>query len=166
MSDAETDWRAWLDERGPALLLYARQWLPERASAEDTVQEAFVRFWKARDRAGDPAAYLFACVRSCALEALRTQQRRGRREQAAARPDRHEPLFETTLEEQERQRAIEQALARLPPEQREVVVLKVWGGLSFPAIAEALDVSANTAASRYRYALEKLQQYLTEEALT
>jgi RNA polymerase sigma-70 factor (ECF subfamily) len=165
MSDAETDWLSWLNERGPALLLYARQWLPDRAAAEDAVQEAFVRFWKARGRAGDPAAYLFACVRSCALEALRSQQRRDRREQAAARPDRQEPLFDASLHEQERHRAIEAALAQLPDEQREVVVLKVWGGLAFPAIAEALGVPANTAASRYRYALEKLRQHLTAEAV-
>ncbi|MGY8716457.1 MAG: RNA polymerase sigma factor, partial [Verrucomicrobiia bacterium] len=48
----------------------------------------------------------------------------------------------------------------LPSEQREVVVLKVWGGLTFAQIAEQLDLSANTAASRYRYALTKLREAL------
>ena len=67
--------------------------------------------------------------------------------------------------EQERQTAIEEALDTLPADQREVVILKVWAGLNFPAIALTLGISANTAASRYRYALEKLRQRLCEEAL-
>jgi RNA polymerase sigma-70 factor (ECF subfamily) len=163
---AESDWRSWLDTHGPALLLWARQWVPDRALAEDVVQEAFVRFWKVRPSAGDPVAYLFACVRTCAMEYHRGRQRRDRREQAVARPDRHQPLFDAGLVEQERQQAIEEALAQLPAEQREVVVLKVWAGLSFPAIGEALGIPANTAASRYRYALEKLRQHLCAEALT
>lgn len=161
----EPDWRDWLSRHGPALLLWARQWVPERALAEDVVQEAFVRFWKARPRATDPTAYLFACVRTCALESLRTRQRNQRRERIVARPEGDSPLFEAGLLARERQQAIEQALAHLPAEQREVVVLKLWAGLSFPAIGEALGIPANTAASRYRYALERLRQYLNEEAL-
>ena len=58
------DWTAWLDAHGPALVLFARQRVPGRADAEDVVQEAFLRFWRSRQRAVDPAAYLFACVRS------------------------------------------------------------------------------------------------------
>jgi RNA polymerase sigma-70 factor (ECF subfamily) len=54
------------------------------------------------------------------------------------------------------------ALGRLPEEQREVLVMKIWGGLSFPQIAEALRISANTVASRYRYALAKLREQLTK----
>jgi RNA polymerase sigma-70 factor (ECF subfamily) len=52
------------------------------------------------------------------------------------------------------------ALKTLPPEQREVIALKVDGGLTFGQIAEILGVNANTAASRYRYALEKLRRVL------
>lgn len=48
-------------------------------------------------------------------------------------------------------------LAQLPPEQAEVVVLKVWHGLTFAEIAAVLRLPANTAASRYRYAIEKLR---------
>jgi RNA polymerase sigma-70 factor (ECF subfamily) len=57
---------------------------------------------------------------------------------------------------------IESALARLPEEQRAVLVLKTWGGLTFPQIAAALEIPANTAASRYRYAVEKLRELLAE----
>src|SRR5262245_48494881 len=94
-------WRDWLDEPGPALLLLARQYVPGRADAEDVVQEAFVRFWRSRQRAVDPAAYLYTCVKRCALEWQRGQ-RRLRREEAAARPEADEPLFAAALHSDER----------------------------------------------------------------
>jgi RNA polymerase sigma-70 factor (ECF subfamily) len=162
----EDDWQAWLDEHGAALLLLARQYVPDRAGAEDVLQEAFVRFWRSRERALDATAFLFACVRRCALEWLRGERRRGAREQAVARRRPAEALFEPALFEDERRRQIESALVLLPAEQREVVVLKVWGGLTFAQIAEALAVPANTAASRYRYALEHLRRELRMEALS
>jgi RNA polymerase sigma-70 factor, ECF subfamily len=52
------------------------------------------------------------------------------------------------------------ALGDLPPEQRAVVHLKLWEGLTFEAIAETLEIPVNTAASRYRYGLEKLRERL------
>lgn len=55
---------------------------------------------------------------------------------------------------------LEMALASLPTEQREVIALKIDGGLTFAHIAEILNISPNTAASRYRYALQKLRQAL------
>ena len=59
--------------------------------------------------------------------------------------------------------AIRDALGSLPPEQREVVILKVWHGLTFAEIGAALDIPDNTAASRYRYALQKLRRELGDE---
>jgi len=157
------DWTAWLDAHGPALVLFARQWVPGRADAEDVVQEAFLRFWRSRQRAANPAAYLFACVRRCALEWLRGACRRSRREGLAAREDRTDPtLLVGPIEQEERRAAVEVALRQLPTEQREVVVLKIWGELSFPQIASALEVPVNTAASRYRYALARLRAQLSE----
>jgi RNA polymerase sigma-70 factor (ECF subfamily) len=164
MGQAADDWSAWLAEHGPALVLLARQYVSARADAEDIVQEGFVRFWRSRQRAHDRTAYLFACVKTSALEWQRGRRRRWRREQAAAR-DESEPLFDSTVEQDERRAAVEQALAELPAEQREVIVLKIWAGLSFPQIAEALAIPANTAASRYRYALAKLREQLAEEPI-
>jgi RNA polymerase sigma-70 factor, ECF subfamily len=164
MADRPDAWADWLDRHGPALVLLARQWAPTRADAEDVVQEAFVRFWRDPHRAADPVAYLYACVKHCALDWQRGRARRARREQAAARPE-TEPLFAGPAEQAERRAAIAAALGTLPAEQREVLVLKVWGGLSFPQIAGALGVSANTAASRYRYALAKLREQLAEESV-
>ena len=51
-------------------------------------------------------------------------------------------------------------MAELPPDQRAVVHLKLWERLTFDAIAEPLDISQNTAASRYRYAIDKLRERL------
>jgi RNA polymerase sigma-70 factor (ECF subfamily) len=160
------DWNGWFDRHGPALLLLARQWVPAVADAEDVVQEAFARFWRSRHRAAEPSAYLYACVKRAALEWLRGRQRRARREERAARPEAvgDAPFFAGT-HGSERGRQIEAALAGLPEGQREVLVLKTWGGLTFQQIGAALGLSANTAASRYRYALDKLRACLAEEAV-
>ena len=53
----------------------------------------------------------------------------------------------------------------LPVEQREVVVLKIWGGLTFQCIGEAIHASPDTAASRYRYALQSLRKVIAKEAM-
>jgi RNA polymerase sigma-70 factor (ECF subfamily) len=92
----------------------------------------------------------------------RSSLRRCRREHAGARDERA-PLFACAVEQDERRVSIESALAELPDPQREVVVMKIWGGLTFPQIAAALNVPNDTAASRYRYAVAKLREQLAEE---
>ena len=164
MAGAPDDWAVWLDRHGAALVLFARQWVLDRADAEDIVQEAFDRFWRSRQRAADPTAYLYACVKHCALDWQRGRKRQTRREAAAARPE-AETLLAGSLEQDERRAAIDVALRNLPENQREVLVMKIWGGLTFPQIAAALQVSANTAASRYRYALARLREQLAEEPI-
>jgi RNA polymerase sigma-70 factor (ECF subfamily) len=164
MASDRDEWAVWLDRHGAALLLLARQRVTSRADAEDVVQEAFVRFWRSRQRAADPTAYLYTCVRHCALNWERGRGRRSRREQFAARPEAEEMLAGPP-EQDERRAAIEAVLRELPGDQREVLVLKIWGGLSFPQIAVALRVPANTAASRYRYALARLRLRLVEEPI-
>jgi RNA polymerase sigma-70 factor (ECF subfamily) len=156
-------WSDWLDEHGAALLLFARQWVPSRADAEDVVQDAFVRFWRSRERVEEPVGYLFAAVKHCALDRRRAQARQSRREESIAGPE-CESSFDLP-EQDERGAVIDAALQDLPESQREVLVLKIWGGLSFPQIADALQTSANTAASRYRYALAKLREQLVEESI-
>ena len=156
-------WRAWLDRHGPALLLYARQWCRSRADGEDAVQDGFVRFWKSRGRAKDETAYLFACVRTAALDLSRTGERRKRHE-AAANVFENAPPPPPPPPRDDLREAVEVALERLPGEQREVLVMKIWGGLTFAQIGEVLAIPANTAASRYRYALERLEATLATEA--
>jgi RNA polymerase sigma-70 factor (ECF subfamily) len=157
-------WSVWLDEHGASLVLLARHWVATHADAEDVVQEAFVRFWRSRDSVHEPVAYLYSCVKHCALDWQRGRQRRQQRELAAARPE-AEALFVAPIEQDERRVTIEAAVCQLPTAQAEVLVMKIWGGLSFPQIAAALDISANTAASRYRYALARLREELAAEVM-
>ena len=160
---AEDDWTAWLRRHGPAMLLLARQWANDASDADDIVQEAFLRFWRLRAKATDRAAYLFACVRNVATEMCRGGARREAREKSAARPERVNDWFTADPQRAERNARIERVLGGLPEAQREVVVMKIWGRLSFEQVAIALQTSPNTAASRYRYALEKLRAELAEE---
>lgn len=165
MTDPPDDWSDWLGKHGAALVLFARQWVGNRADAEDVVQEAFLRFWRSRDRARDPAAYLFTCVKSSASQWWRSRRRRTHGEQRVARGQcvAEESSFIGPVEEAERRAMLEAAMRTLPEVQREVLVLKIWGELSFPQIGVALGIPANTAASRYRYALDKLREVLAEQ---
>jgi RNA polymerase sigma-70 factor (ECF subfamily) len=157
-------WKDWFQLYGPKLLLCARQWTHSAADAEDVVQEAFVRFWqRQRHLGGDPMPLLVTSARRAALDLARTNQRRSRRE-ADAGDALDAPLFETKLENDEQRAAIEEALRQLVPEQREVLVLKIWAELTFEQIGRELDIPANTAASRYRYALVALRQRLIPAA--
>ena len=157
-------WRAWLGRHGPALVLYARQWCRTRPDSEDAVQDGFVRFWKSRQDAGagapsqvrDETAYLFACVRTAALDLARAAGRRRHHEGNVS-------AFEAPADREDLREVVEVALEKLPEEQREVLVLKIWAGLTFAQIGELLAIPANTASSRYRYALERLEALLAKE---
>ena len=74
------------------------------------------------------------------------------------------PLFAQQLGAVEYQSLIRKALGELAPEQREVLVMKIWGELTFAQIAAALAIKQDTAASRYRYAIAKLHEALREAA--
>lgn len=163
MTDDHDPWAALLDRHAASLLLLARQYVSDPSEAEDVLQEAFVRFWRVRRRVSDPAAFLYASVKGVALDGRRSRDRRLRRERATARSE-SAPWFARTPEDDERRASVETALKRLPELQREVLVMRIWGGLSFRQMAEALRISENTAKSRYRYALEKLGGWLAEEA--
>jgi len=167
MGDASGRWTTWLDEHGAALILLARQWAGCHADAEDILQEAFVRYWRNRHGVRDPVAYLYTCVRRTAVDWLRRKQRRQHQEGhglTGPREPRFDPAGLSSAEE-ERRVGLERALDALPAEQRQVVVMKIWGGLTFATIGQVLSVSPNTAASRYRYALEALRRHLSK-ALT
>jgi RNA polymerase sigma-70 factor, ECF subfamily len=146
----------WLNEQAPRLILFARQWVSSHADAEDVFHTAFVRFWRQRVRVRDPIPFLYACVRSTAMNWRRETSRRENRERAIQ----PQPLFATDpcrLADNETSEAIERALSKLSDEQRKVVVMRIWGELTFPQIGEILSVSPSTADTRYRSGLKRLQ---------
>jgi RNA polymerase sigma-70 factor (ECF subfamily) len=157
----------WIEQHTPVMVLFARQMVNNHAAAEDVVQEAFMRFWKHRFTANDPLAYLYQTVRRTALDWIRGERRRSIREQAVAgrTAAADVPAFCSPLEQAEQRRLVEEALKRVPLPQREVLVLRIWGGLRFSQIAEATGLSINTTTSRYRYALENLRKAMDKEAM-
>jgi RNA polymerase sigma-70 factor (ECF subfamily) len=154
----DPDWRRLWADYGPRLLLFARQQTPALGDAEDLVQEAFVRYWKARqtDAALTPAL-MFTLVKRAAIDLARRDESRRTRETEVWSLAEVEPLFDTPAEDRERKELLATALQALPAAQREVLVLKTWGGLTFDEIGETLGVSPHTAASRYRYGLQQLR---------
>lgn len=128
------------------------------SDAEDVLQECFIRVWEGR---GAPRAirniraYLFTTVRNVYLNLVRRELREMKRRADSAGLIVAGPPNDPIEAEK-----LDRALAWLPEEQRQVVVLKVWGGLTLAEIAGVLDESQNTVASRYRYGLNKLRKSL------
>src|SRR5207244_3438375 len=110
MENVATDenWKTCFSQLAPGLVLFARQWVRSSADAEDIVQEAFVRFWRKQHDIAN-RGLLYAAVRSIALDFLRRDSRRARREfTAASETDQTvQPMFEI---EEESQRALVAAL--------------------------------------------------------
>jgi RNA polymerase sigma-70 factor (ECF subfamily) len=151
---------SWFEMCRPFLVLIARQRVRCQSDAEDVVQESLVRYWRwGRRHATDPKAYLVRCVHRAASDFLQAQNHRTRRAQGSAL-EAAEPMFECVLELQERRVVLEEALSRLSEEQRTVLIMHIWGEMTFAQVGEALEISPNTAASRYRYALEGLRGLL------
>lgn len=159
-------WKEWLAANGPRLLLFARGWANSREDAEDLVQEAVLRLWNYQaDKGGGPPdlPFAFSTIRFCGLNHYRTETRRKKREESIIYLNDFEDVWlDPVLEEDEEATALRDAVQRLSPKLREVVVMKSWGGLTFAEISETLAISPNTAASRYRYALEQLAQELRQ----
>jgi len=152
------------DAHAGGLYRYALMILADTAAAEDAVQQAFI---KLMDRRGDAAVlsesdYLRTCVRNACFDALR----RRRRDYAGpgSGPPLLEPVAPSTHDDE--RIALEDALRSVPPEQREVIHMKVYEGMTFDEIARRTGVPLNTVASRYRYALAKLRERLKPAART
>jgi RNA polymerase sigma-70 factor (ECF subfamily) len=130
----------------------------DRASAQDAIHQVFLRLIEHGDlsRATDKKAYLFASVRNAVLTSRRVNHRNVPLDSDAI-------WFTTEQRDFAGEALLRKALLALPEDQREVVVLRTWGELTFSQISELLSVSANTAASRYRYALEKLKDSMLKK---
>ena len=157
-------WHAGYDSHAARLLLYARQWLADRASAEDAVQGGFVKVWRGCRPGETPdVPLLYAAERSEALDLLKSHSRRRAREDRVVAGSNRDWWEDDPLVSQERAAAVQTALEALPIEQREAIVLRVWSGLSFPEIARTLGENENTVAARCRRGLAALENLLPEE---
>ena len=132
--------------------------------AEDVLQETFCRFaryavrWKL---VRNPQAFVFRVARN---EVNRFLRRKLSRPAADKLPDRTSSFSASLATPAEPSAILLVELAdQLPDEQKEVIFMKVFDGLTFKEIGSACGISANTAASRYRYALDKLRAALEEK---
>ncbi|WP_425617415.1 RNA polymerase sigma factor [Anatilimnocola sp. NA78] len=144
-----------LDEQGGALALYAAQWTD---AADDCVQEALLELVRQPELPRNVSAWLFRVVRNRAISRARASNRRKKHETQAATSR----AFNVG-EERDAAFSPEDVAAALPTledELREVVVLRVWGNLSFEAIADLCEISASTAHRRYELGLKGLREKL------
>jgi RNA polymerase sigma-70 factor (ECF subfamily) len=148
-----------------SMLTLAMGLLNDAAAAEDVVQDVFVAFAQSRrsfQMWGSLSGYLATSVVNRVRDYKRQQRRHAGKEaepRAFTGPARPEQVVILT----EQARLINEAVAELPQEQREVVLLRLKSGLKFRDIAKLQQTSINTVLSRYRYGLERLRSTLDGE---
>jgi RNA polymerase sigma-70 factor (ECF subfamily) len=154
------DLAQWYDRHAAGLYRYAVVVLADAAAAEDVVQQVFTKLADSAPALDTPERYLRRAVRNecysrLAARAAAPSPAGDTRALLEAAPDaavQPDPADRLT---------VEAALRELPAEQREVVLMKVYEGMTFEEIAAETGVPLNTAASRYRYALDKLRRQLS-----
>ena len=151
------------DEHAPALFGFLLNLTRNEADTLDLLQELFCRI------ASRPAllngvkemrSFLIRMAHNLAIDLMR---RNSTRERNCDRLGAETELIfapAPNADEESFRKELARAMGQLPPEQRAVVHLKLWEGLTFETIADTLEIPANTAASRYRYALDKLRELL------
>jgi RNA polymerase sigma-70 factor, ECF subfamily len=139
------------DAHGAALYRYALMLLGDHSAAEDVVQQVFTAVLRQPRTINHELHYLRRSVRNACYSTLRRPRPPGIEDRPLL-----EPIAPAGIGVDDRI-ALERALLSLPAEQREVVHLHVFEGMTFQETADAMNESINTVASRYRYAIEKLR---------
>jgi len=149
------------------LLRLAFALLNDTTAAEDIVHDCFVSFAQSAEKLklnGNLKSYLATCAANRVRNANKTRQRQeatGLNEAESEVSNSKRP--EQWIIDSEQLRQLNDALAQLPEQQREVIILRLQGAMKFKAIAELQGVSINTVQSRYRYGLDKLRSILDSE---
>jgi RNA polymerase sigma factor (sigma-70 family) len=145
--------RLW-NEQSAALVLYARQWCD---APEDIVQEAFLLLARQTVAPDNLVGWIYRVVRNRALNASRTKARRSRRETAVSR---REAWFDTGGDDRLDAAAAATALQGLPLAEREAIVARLWGGLSFDEIARLSGSSISTVYRNYQRGIAAMRERL------
>jgi len=159
-----------VDEFGPAVHATAVQILGDSA-AQDVVQDVFVDLWchpqRYDESLGSLRTYLTLCARHRALDLLRSELRRAGREVRHTRllPAPRPPTPGEEVTEADTAATVRAAVRRLPPDQRRVVELAYFGGLSYRDVAQRMGIPEGTAKSRVRLALARLETLLDRQLL-
>jgi RNA polymerase sigma-70 factor (ECF subfamily) len=150
------------DEHAGALFAFLLNFTRDPSDTRDVLQEVFIRIAREPGQLNGvrvERAYLIRLAHNAAVDLMRRRATRDRtREGFAADVNPFAPANDP--DEQVFREELAMALGELPEEQRAVVHLKLWEGLTFEEIAGALEIPPNTAASRYRYGLDKLRERL------
>jgi len=149
-----------IDRHAAALTLFAAQWT---RAADDCVQEALLKLVRERRCPDNILAWLYRVVRNQAISARRAEQRRQKHESAAANIT--ENWFQSSDESGLDAKLVMETLRSLPEQLREIVVARIWGGLSFEQITEVVSASRSTVHRRYQEALEILRSRLDSKWL-
>ncbi len=151
------------DDHAQALFAFLLNLTRDEADTRDLLQDIFVKLARQPDlldSARDERAFLLRLAHNAAIDLMRRRGTRDKHheqfgvEQISAFTQTNDP-DETAFRAE-----LSAALGELPADQRAVVHLKLWEGLTFEQIAAALEIPLNTAASRYRYGLDKLRERL------
>lgn len=143
------------ERNAAALRLYARVWCRH---PDDALQEAFIELARQAEMPPEPVAWLYQAVRFRSINLNRSELRRSRREQEVASAK--DSFFVSTPQSLVDRSDLEDALKTLPEEQREIVIARIWGELTFEQIAELNGLSSSTVHRRYHEALEMLKRKL------
>ncbi|MHC4463399.1 MAG: RNA polymerase sigma factor [Planctomycetota bacterium] len=150
------------------LLRLASALLNDTTAAEDVVHDCFVSFAQSPEIL-KPGGNLKSYLATCVVNRVHNWNSARRRQETANPNEAESSVSNLKRPEQwiicsEELRRLNSALAQLPYQQREVIILHLQGGMKFKAIAESQGVSINTVQSRYRYGLDKLRSLLDSEA--
>ncbi|MBL9128544.1 MAG: sigma-70 family RNA polymerase sigma factor [Verrucomicrobiales bacterium] len=148
------------DAHASGLFAFLLNFTRDEGRTRDVMQEVFLRLARRpslMQGVVDERAFLLRLAHNLAVDASRRTDVRRRAHAALAEEAPDLFVAEPDADSAAVGREISAALGELPPEQRAVVQLKIWEGRTFESVGDVLGIPANTAASRYRYAMEKLR---------
>ena len=138
------------------LVLFAKQW--KHTAAEDIVQEAFLKLMKQKVFPDNPIAWLYTVIRNISNNEVRSHNRRKKREFAVQES---KGLFEVPdSDDKEQVDRMIRELESLDLEYREVIVAKIWGGLTYEEIAEMTGTSRSSVHRKYQEGIRRLGENL------